>query len=377
MFYRPVGRILITSLALAISFVIPALAYAPYRPLVTSPTILSYGTAEHGSQTITDILQAHINRTAAKRGCVLLIDANNGQIIVATSITRETNAFAAKDMIIESAWEPGSVMKSLLLASALNENRIDAASKIYQNNLTYIDGFLVTNSHEYTHPSFSVEDMISQSINTAAVKTLQSMSDYDQVDEDSRENWHFYLTEKYRFGTPTGIDRPHESHGFVPSATSGTELNIRYANTAIGQGLTMTPLQLVSAYAAVINGGTYYRPFANSFTESSHVLSSNIVSEDTSKTMKDLLRKAFIFDFPGINHENVSLGAKSGTAHSADEGGNYIAGNENGTYIGFIDQNGKTFILLVRLDGPQTQSIASVEAGKAWVDIVEAVTSKL
>lgn len=376
MFYRLVSRVLTIAALLIIGFGVPVLAYSPYRPLVTTPTTISYGADVANSQVINKKLETGINDTLAKRGCVLLLDANSGQILVSTSITKATDTYVAEDMITQSAWEPGSVMKTLLLASAINDKSIDPHNTIYQNDLTYADDYLITNSHEYTQQSFTVEEMISQSINTAAVKTLQSMSSNNQIDRQSRQKWYAYLTERYRFGAPTGIDKHPESAGFVASATSGTNLNLRYGHMAIGQGITVTPLQLASAYAAIINGGTYYRPLLSDTGNSRHVLLKGVVSDSTSHHMRGLLGKAVAYDFPELQQKRVFLGAKSGTAHSADSAGAYIAGKDTGTYIGFIERMSKTYILLVRLDEPQTESIASMEAGKIWVDIVRSTVDK-
>src|SRR5690606_19220662 len=76
----------------------------------------------------------------------------------------------------------------------------------------------------------------------------------------ARLTWHDYMTNHFQLGKLTGIEQGYESGGNIPDPTEGFGLNIQFANTAFGQGMTATPLQMGAALSSIINGGTYYKP---------------------------------------------------------------------------------------------------------------------
>jgi len=81
------------------------------------------------------------------------------------------------------------------------------------------------------------------------------------LNEKGRNAWHDYLVNHYQFGKETGIEQGYESSGYVPEPKDNDAgINLTYANTSFGQAMTMTPIQLGSAFSAVVNGGTYYQP---------------------------------------------------------------------------------------------------------------------
>jgi cell division protein FtsI/penicillin-binding protein 2 len=82
-----------------------------------------------------------------------------------------------------------------------------------------------------------------------------------EINEQARTRWHDYMTNRYMFGQPTGIEQGFEADGYIPAPNEGYGLDIVYANTSFGQGMTATPLQMAAALASVVNGGNYYQPY--------------------------------------------------------------------------------------------------------------------
>ncbi len=87
------------------------------------------------------------------------------------------------------------------------------------------------------------------------------------INQKARDTWHDYMANRYGFGKPTGIEQgsaDYESAGLVPKPDdNGAGINLTYANTAFGQAMTATPVQMAAAMSAVVNGGTYYQPPTN------------------------------------------------------------------------------------------------------------------
>lgn len=355
-----------------LSLAVPSAIYRHRLPLVAS----SYGSSKSLTGTLNAVIRDAVKNRQARRGSGLLLDANSGKIIAATTVTADASEKDVSDMNTQAAWEPGSVMKPLLIAAAINEGAVNPSTTSFPNDATLIDGFLFTNAVPYDASRFTLQDILSYSINTGAVKVLKSLSKHNTVDLQSRSTWYEYLTNHYRFGKPTGINMVYEDKGFVAPPNAGSDINFRYGNMAIGQDLTVTPLQLASAYASILNGGTYYQPYIGD-TKKSTVLEQNIVGKQDSADIRQMLQKSYAFNRPADEHEGLVIGGKSGTAHAVNLSSQYTSARDNGTFIGYISHGSRMMILLVRLDEPMTKTFASHEAGDAWAKFVRETSAEL
>src|SRR5262249_30180653 len=99
------------------------------------------------------------------------------------------------------------------------------------------------------------------SLNTGATWLLMQMGGPGGTDINSRGRnaWYTYMTQHYRLGELTGIEQGYEDPGLIPDPNNGYARDLTYANTAFGQAMTATPLQMAGAFMAVVNGGTYYQ----------------------------------------------------------------------------------------------------------------------
>lgn len=352
-----------------VSLIVPSMLYTgPNIPRQAS----SYGSNMPLQKTLTDVVTSAVNNSQAARGCALVLDANTGKIVAATTYNSDYRKAYVPDMVTQAAWEPGSVMKPLLVAAAINEETVDVTSTYFVNSETNIGRYRITNAIEYTEPSFGIQEVLTHSINTGAIKVFLSLGNSDTINSKGRETWHSYLKNNYMFGQPTGIKLASESRGYIPPPNGTPNINSRYANTAIGQGLTVTPIQIAAAYAAVLNGGTYYKPYIEtSEVQGPTIVQRNIITSETSKVMRQMLITSIVSNMSlnvPLNHE---VGGKSGTAHSAGAAGEYATGKDNGTFIGYVKNDQQLLIVLVRLDEPSADTFAGQTAGKAWKMLVE------
>ncbi len=329
-------------------------------------------------------LQENVTRTSSKSGSAVLIDANTGKITAMANVpTYDPSQYASQPDIsiflntaTNGAWEPGSVMKPLMMSVAFNEQKLNPGSTYFDKGSVQIADRTIKNSMEWGARNMSMNDIITKSLNTGAVYMMQSLGG-GQIDEQARTTWYQYLTERYGFGKSTNIELAGEQGGSVIGPKDPDGVAVRYANMSFGQGLTVTPLQLAAAYAALINGGTYYQPSIISTVKASNkeqtvppkVIMSNVISPQVSQDIRAVLQLSASQNNKPALRDGYAIGAKSGTAEVVGDDGAYKTDAYNGAYIGFIAGKDKAYVLIVRLDEPKTSGFASAQAAIAWAAI--------
>ncbi len=176
----------------------------------------------------------------------------------------------------------------------------------------------------------------------------------------------------FGFGSKTGVDYPGESRGiiFSPQETGPVEL----ATTAFGQGVSVTPLQQVSAFSAVANGGYLMQPYVvKEFQDmEGNVVERNepqkirqVVSQETGREVADIMKET-VQEGSGINAhiEGHSIAGKTGTAQKVGEDGNYIAGEFILSFVGFMPVEEPQIILYIAVD--------NARKGSQWGSFVSA-----
>lgn len=330
-----------------------------------------------------DSLKSAVDSTKAIKGNVIIMEAHTGAIkVMANYPSYDPSTFDKIDDIsvfinpaVSYTWEPGSVMKPLLVSAAFTEGTLQPDSTYYDAGYVQVDDRKITNAFNYGAQTMTVRDIINKSLNTGAVYVLQSMGG-GSINTQARNTWHKYLTEHYRLDHLTGIEQSGEVTGYISNPTDGDGLTVRYANMAFGQGISITPIQLVAAFGAIMNGGTYYQPTLIASTTETEgkqqlkepkVVATNIISAAASADIIAMTKNALEINYPSIIKDGYDLGGKSGTAQVADGQGGYKKDLYIGTYIGYIGSGGQVkYIMMIRLDEPKTASLASYEAAKVW-----------
>ncbi len=313
-----------------------------------------------------------LKENSAEQGSIIIMDAGDGSIRAAASaanpeICKTRSLCKDAENLVFKDWQPGSVMKPLILAAAINEGKVSPKSTFYNTGTVKIGDRIIQNATYRSYGNVDMQEVINTSINTGAVYLLTQLGN-GQIDKIARDTWHKYLVDKYKFSQAKDLAGNMEEPGYVRPSSGGTDLNFRYAGSSFGVGITVTPTRLTAAYAALINGGTYHEPRISS---SDKVTSERIVSESTSVTMTKVLETAAAKGFDGKKLPNAyEFGGKTGTAPLPDGRGFYRRGNDSGTYIGFIHKGSKLYVVFVRLDAPVTKNFASYTARTLWFDMV-------
>jgi len=341
------------------------------------------------------ILQQGLKDSKSSSGSALIMDPNTGAIkAMANWPTYDpsqyynvTDASVFNNAAVSSPLEVGSVMKTLTTSAALDQGVISPDTSYNDPGQWQLDGSTVRNVEEDGGPGVhSIAEVLNLSMNTGATWMLMQMGGQTGVvNQKARDAWHDYMVNHFQLGKPTGIEQGYEAGGYIPNPDSGYALQLTYANTAFGQAMTATPLQMGAALSSVLNGGTYYQPHlvaqtvdaaGKTTTVKPKVVKNNVVSPKIAPEMEGLMEYVVVghlkegytyMKFP----DNYSVGGKTGTAQIADPAGGYYSDRFNGMYVGFVGGDKPQYVIIVRANEPGISGYAgSVAAQPIFAGLV-------
>lgn len=329
------------------------------------------------------ILKEGLDKAKSKSGSALIMDPNTGAVKAMANYPTYNPAefFKVEDgnvfnnAAVSSPLEIGSVMKPLTTAAALNSGSVQAGQSYFDPGKFKVDDKEISNVEEVRGSGTrTVADILKLSLNTGATWLLMQMGG-GEINEKARTTWYDYMSNHYRLGKPTGIEQGYEQAGVIPSPTDGYGLNIQYANTAFGQGASVTPLQLGAAISSVLNGGTYYKPYlvdkvvlpdGEEKVTQPEVVRRDVVSPAVSGTIKDFMQQVV-----QTNHTvygmatvpaNYSIGGKTGTAQITRPEGGYYEDKYNGMFMGFVGGDKPEYVVIIRVNEPGIPGYAGSRA---------------
>ncbi|HMA34978.1 MAG TPA: penicillin-binding protein 2 [Chloroflexia bacterium] len=317
-----------------------------------------------------------LRSTQASSGMILIMDPATGAILaLATAPRFDPNHFTDvgqdnwdifKNPAISDVYEPGSTFKILTMAAAIDGGAVTPDTTFYCSGVINVYGATIYNS---TRTAYGIESMrqgLARSDNIAidyAATTLGEKKFYDYV-------------QNFGIGQPTGVDLAGEVKGtlWLPGDDNYTPLNL-YTN-GFGQGLSMTPVQLVSAIAAVANGGNLMKPYVvSSISRNGQVLQTNkptlvrrVIKPETAASVIDMLTWAVDTTDAGklAKVPGYSTAAKTGTAQIPLPNGTYDPNGTIASVVGFAPAHNPRFVMLIRLDRPQSSQWGGETASPAF-----------
>ena len=330
------------------------------------------------------ILQKGVEQAKAEAGSAVVIDPYSGAIKAMANApgydpanySNVNNAALFNNAAVAHPIEVGSAMKTLTTAAALNQKVISPATTFYDPSRITVDGFTITNIEEDGGPGTrSIADLLNLSLNTGATWELMQMGGGD-LNRKARDTWYDYLSNHYRFGKQTGIEQGYEAAGYIPRPeNNGAGINLTYANTAFGQAMTATPLQMAGALSSVLNGGTYYKPHVvdaivqpdgTTTPKQPEVVRRNVVSQEVSREMIPLMQYVVDHHYirPPFDQSKYIVGGKTGTAQIAKPDGGYYDDQYNGTYVGFVGGDTVQYVIVVFINRPKIGGYAGTAAAQ-------------
>ncbi len=324
-------------------------------------------------------LEIAVQKFRAKGGIAVVVEPFTGAVLAMANYPFFNPNNYSRDSLgqrrnrsVTDSFEPGSTFKSILAAAALEEGVVGKEDLFYCEFGKYAyGGRIIHDSHPFGWLPFY--QIIQHSSNIGATKVAQKL----------KKERYFKYIEKFGFGQVTGIDIPGEVPGMVRSADKWSAIDL--ATHAFGQGISVTPIQLVMAYAAIANGGLLMRPFLvrRVTAPNGDVLISNqphvvrrVISQKTASLLTSILKGVVSDSGTGVmaSVEGFEVAGKTGTAQKPDLiHGGYAARKRVGSFIGFVPADNPRMVLLVLIDEPEVNVYGGVVAAPAFRDIAQGV----
>jgi cell division protein FtsI/penicillin-binding protein 2 len=311
-----------------------------------------------------EILQNLIQKYNAERGMVIVQDPMTGKILAMGSYPHfDPNNYAGASIdsflnpTLQAIFEPGSVMKVITMASGLDAGKFTPETTYYDSGSLVLDGRTIKNWDLKAHGKITMTEVIEQSINTGAANAGKLIG---------KDLFYNYLV-KFGFGQKTGIGLPGEVGGSLGNLkTSFREIN--FATAAFGQGVSVTPIQMINAFSAIANGGTLMRPYLLRDEKPQEIR--RVISEEAARQAKEMMisavKKATIAQIPKFD-----IAGKTGTAQIPDlKHGGYLEEYIH-TYIGFAPAFNPRFTILIRIDKPRGAPLAGLTVVPAFRELSE------
>ncbi len=301
--------------------------------------------------------------TGAKHASVIVMDPKTGEILaMANRPTYDPNHYNQgteedfKNIAVTNLYEPGSTFKPIIASAALASGKWEL-DKVYNDKGAFLaNGHIIRNWNGEGYGQVRLLDILKYSINTgmAEVGTTTGAEILSKYVRD------------YGFGSTTGIELPGEGEGILYDPQDMSKLDV--ATMSIGQGVAVTPLQMVRAFGAISNGGTMMKPhiiksYSNAQGEVTSTTEPTTVGQpiptETAKTIVDILEKE-VSEGGGTKAmvEGYHFGGKTGTAEKLDtKNGGYLDGQYIASFIGFGPVEDPKFVVLVAIDDPKKGSI--------------------
>lgn len=283
----------------------------------------------------------------------------------------------SRNLPIFSSYEPGSTFKVVTMATAVEEKIVDLdKDHFYDSGSVNVDGSVLKCWKAGGHGDQTFLQVLQNSCNPGFVKIGQMLG---------KERLFSYI-DKFGFGEKTGIDLNGEGQGIIFSLDKVG--NVELSTTAFGQGVSVTPIQQVTAVSAVVNGGYLYKPYivknisegeVNTIVkENKKALVRKVISSETSQIMRRALesvvakgggKSAYI--------EGYRIGGKTGTAQKVKDG-KYLVGNYIMSFMAVVPSNDPEVVLYLAIDNPKNTALLSSYtttpiARRILLDIIEAL----
>ncbi len=276
-----------------------------------------------------------------------------------------------RNPMVENVLEFGSIVKPLVIASALDKDLITPQTKYNDTGSVIVENKTIYNFDKKGRgANTSMQDVLNQSLNTGMVFI------YKKLGKD------FFRDYMLGFGIKdkTGIDLPNETGSLISNLYSPRELE--YANASFGQGIALTPVQMIRALASLGNGGNLVTPHFvkkikyedNSFKELSYDIKKTKISEETSKEITDMLvtvmDKSFKNGQGKLDRHTVAV--KTGTAQVArPDGKGYYDDRNTHSFFGYFPAYNPEFIVLLFAVNPKGTPFASVTWSDPFLNITK------
>ena len=323
-------------------------------------------------------LKKVVNKYSAQSALGVIMDPQTGKILAMAHYPSfdlnqpfKADPKLFRNRCITDAFEPGSTLKPFIISTALKKNMAPTTRYDGLEGRLSIEGHIIREA-ESTHQfeDMTLRQILSYSSNVGAA----------QVALDIEDGFLYQSLKDFGFGSRLGISFSGESAGIV-HAPPWKKLQL--ATIGFGHAISVTPLQMVTAYASIANGGLLKAPYlveAVSYKESGRKevfepkVLKTVLTPEQAKTMTVMLISAVSEGGTGSKAQVKGFlsAGKTGTAQVVDEkGGGYIKGQYISSFAGFIPANNPKFVIYVVVHQPQKKFYGSTVAAPVFSKVAE------
>ena len=320
-------------------------------------------------------IDAAFHRTGAKAAMAVVMEPRTGDVLaIAIRPTFNPNTFTDvrarehwRNRAVTDPFEPGSTFKVILAAAALEEGVVSPDSRFYgENGAIKIARTTIHDWKRYGWLTFS--EVLQNSSNVGSIKIGLTLG---------ASRYYRYMT-AFGFGAPTGVDLAGESRGLLRDPGRWSALSL--PTMSLGQEVSVTALQMVTAFSAIANGGTLMRPRmvraifdadGQEIRRFEPTPVRQVISKQTAQTLSRILVRV-VEDGTGHNAAiaGYEVGGKTGTAQKLDPATRrYSRAPGVLSFVGFAPVEAPRFVMLVMLDEPKNEKWGSEAAAPIFSGI--------
>ncbi|MFH0792370.1 MAG: penicillin-binding protein 2 [bacterium] len=303
-----------------------------------------------------ELLINTVKELKSSSGMIIVIDPQTGKIFALANYpafdpnnySKEKDFSIFQNNAIQKTYEPGSTFKPITMAAALDTNSVAPDTKYVDLGILKIGGSTIKNYGQRIYGEQTMTGVLEKSINTGAVFAERQAGNEKFVE---------YIR-RFGFLETTKIDLQGEVYSKNTSLFSGREIN--YTTAAFGQGVEVTPIQMVRAFSIIANRGFMVRPYIN-VEDKPEILSRPVISEKTAKDIVSMLVSVTENGYSkAAQISGYFVAGKTGTAQvtwsalGVDKLG--YSDQTIQSFIGFLPAYDPKFLIMIRLDNPESKT---------------------
>jgi cell division protein FtsI (penicillin-binding protein 3)/stage V sporulation protein D (sporulation-specific penicillin-binding protein) len=313
------------------------------------------------------VLRQTVAKSGAKSATAIVLNPRTGAVLaMAEAPSYDANKFPSvaaqfeRNHAVSDFFEPGSVFKVVTIAGALSDHLVTPQTKFTLPYSIQVADRRIHDAELRPTETMTVAQILQRSSNVGAVTIAKNL-----LGETRLKKW----IKQFGFGEKTGIDFPGESPGLLPSYWSGSTIG----NVPIGQGISVTAIQLASVYAAIANNGVWTQPHLVDHIQGEKPLAPRtrrIMSAGVDHTLLQMLKGVVSENGTAVGAEipGYSVAGKTGTAQKPGPNG-YEPGKYVATFIGMVPASNPSLVVLVSVDEPHSSIFGGIVAAPAFAQI--------
>jgi len=305
---------------------------------------------------VEEILKEAARLYKIKAGSVVVIAPKTGKIIAMadwpTFNPNYYNKFEDLNVFqngaVQAIYEPGSIFKVITMSAAINEGKVTPKTTYNDEGFVKVGREIIRNSTNKPQNTVTMIEVLEKSLNTGAVFVQQSIS----------EGVFLEYVEQYNFGQITGVKLKGEVCGSIASLQEKPFNVVNYAAASFGQGISVTPLEMVSAISAIANNGMLMKPYIidkilqgdKSIIFGQQEIRQVISVSTAAKVGAMMVNVVKNGSGSGAAVKGYNIAGKTGTAQIAEKG--VYTDKSIHSFVGFAPLDDPVFAMIVKLDEP-------------------------